>query len=373
MKKAIKKLIIFFIMVLIIVFIYSYRLEIAKLIGNMDIKLGNSNFEENINIILNGSFVGNNEEIYTDEEIEQMLKSSEPIIDGEYIGKLDNYYYNQLDTYAKVLYKAILDNADELKKEDYEIKVSNVLSNIMKEADGKDKINLAFQNAWSAFRLDHPEIFYINVENIYLTTKTTTYGKKVTYEFFLNSKKNGDTIKAYTDSYEKEIKEKKNQIISNTSKYNNLAKVLYIHNWIVDNAEYDVSMRSANNSNIYGLMIEKKAVCEGYAKAFKYLLDELNIPCVIICGMATDDDGNVERHAWNAVYLEGKWYAIDTTWDDPIIIGNGKLTNNLKYKYFLNGSTEISKNHEQNGRLSDDINEIEFKYPQLSNEDYKIK
>ena len=337
MKKTIKKLIIFLIIVSIIFLIYSYRLEIAKLIGNIDINLSD-NFEENINIILNGTFLGNNEEIYTDAEIEQMLKSSEPMVDGEYVGKLDNYYYNQLDTYAKVLYKTILDNADKLKNEDYEIKVSSVLSNIMKEADGKDKINLAFQNAWNALRLDHPEIFYINVENIYLTTKTTTYGKKATYEFFLNSKKDGTTVNTYANSYESEIKKKKDQIIPNTS-----------------------------------IMIEKKAVCEGYAKTFKYLLDELNIPCVIICGSVTDDDGNVERHAWNAVYLEGKWYAIDTTWDDPIIIGNGKLTNNLKYRYFLNGSTQIKKNHEQNGRLSDDVNEIEFKYPELSVDDYKIK
>ena len=132
-------------------------------------------------------------------------------------------------------------------------------------------------------------------------------------------------------------------------------------------------MKNENNSNIYGLMIEKKAVCEGYAKAFKYLLDELNIPCVIICGDVTDEDGNIERHAWNEVYLEGKWYAVDTTWDDPIIIGSGKVTNNLKYKYFLKGSTEIGRNHEQNGRLSNDEKEIEFKYPELSKDDYKSK
>ena len=370
MKKKIKRLIVFFITISIFFLIYSYRSEIANLIGNVDIKLSD-NFEENINIIFNVFLREDNEEVYTDEEIKQMLKSTEPMIDGEYVGKLDNYYYNQLDTYAKVIYKTIIDNAEELKQEDYEIKVPNVLSNIMKETDGKEKINLAFQNAWSAFRLDHPEIFYIDVENIYLTTKTTTLGKKVTYEFSLNSKKYEKTIKTNADSYESEIKKQKDQIIANTSKYNNLAKVLYVHNWIIENAEYDVSMNGTNNNNIYGVMIEKKAVCEGYAKTFKYLLDELNIPCVIICGNVTDDDGNVERHAWNAVYLEGKWYGIDTTWDDPIIIGNGNLTNNLKYKYYLKGSTEIEKNHEQNGRLSDDVNEIEFKYPELSRENYK--
>ena len=372
MKKAIKILTVLLIIVFIIFLIYGYRFEIAKLIGDAEIKLGD-NFEGKIANILNGSFLGYNEEVYTDEEIEQMLKSTETMVDGEYVGKLDNYYYNQLDNYAKVIYKTILDNVQELKNEEYEIKVPNILSDIMKESDGKDKINLAFQNAWSAFRLDHPETFYINVENIYLTTKTTTFGKKVTYEFSLNSKNNVKNSKSDIESYETEIKNKKNEIVSNINKYNNIAKILYVHNWIIDNTEYDVNMNGDNNSNIYGTIVEKQAVCEGYAKTFKYLLDELNIPCVIICGSVTDDNGNVERHAWNAVYIDKKWYAVDTTWDDPVIIGNGKLTNNLKYKYFLKGSKEIEKNHKQSGRLSDDVNEIEFNYPILSMIDYKVK
>ena len=130
-------------------------------------------------------------------------------------------------------------------------------------------------------------------------------------------------------------------------------------------------MQKENNSNIYGALVEKNVVCEGYAKAFKYILDELEIPCVIICGEAVDEDGNSQKHAWNEVYLGGKWYAIDVTWDDPIIIGGGKLTNELRYKYFLKGSTVINKNHFQNGKMSDNINEIEFQYPELNIENYR--
>lgn len=372
MKKVIKVLIVLLIIVSIILLTYVYRFEIIKLIGNVNIKI-EEDFGENISSILDNYIFEKNNETYSDEEIEKMLKSTETMINGEYVGKLDNYYYNQLDNYSKIIYKTILENLEELKNENYEITVPNVLSDIMKEQDGKDKINIAFQNAWSAFRLDHPEIFYINIENMYLTTKTTTFGKKVTYEFSLNSKEGNPNNKLNINKCENEIKEKEKLIIAEVEGYNNLAKILYVHNWIIDNADYDVNMNGSTNNNIYGLMIEKKAVCEGYAKAFKYLLDELNIPCVIVCGSVTDDDGNVERHAWNAVYIEGKWYAVDTTWDDPVIIGNGKLTNNLKYKYFLKGSEEIEKNHEQKGRLSDDLKEIEFKYPILSIENHKSK
>ena len=77
-------------MLLIFFLIYSYRVEIANLFGNLNIELSD-NLEENINIILNGTFLGNNEETYTDEEIQQMLKSTETMIDGEYAA----YYYDK--------------------------------------------------------------------------------------------------------------------------------------------------------------------------------------------------------------------------------------------------------------------------------------
>lgn len=66
--------------------------------------------------------------------------------------------------------------------------------------------------------------------------------------------------------------------------------------------------------------------------------------------------------------LEGKWYAVDCTWDDPIIIGNGKLTDKSKYRYFLKGSNTMNTDHFANGQFT--TNGKEFKYPDLSNEDY---
>lgn len=363
MKKFIKTLITFLLIIACSYFIYHYRYEIIDFIVNIKIGLENY-FDEGSN------------QIYTDEEIQEMLKESQVEIEGEYTGKLDNYYYEQLDIYGKVIYKTLLDNIDELKIGTYEIKLSNVLSNAMKEDDGKEIINLAFQNAWNAFRLDHPEVYYINVTNMYLTTKSITLGKNVTYEFYLNNREEKSlqpefyTIDAINNS-SSEISKKKEEIIKDIKDSSSFAKILYIHNWIVDNIEYDINMQNANNSNIYGAIIENKVVCEGYAKAFKYLLDELNIPCVIVCGDVTDENGNTQSHAWNAVYLDGKWYAVDITWDDPIIIGEGKLSNDLKYKYFLKGTAEIEKNHKETGRLSDNAKEIEFKYPELSLQDYK--
>ena len=108
-----------------------------------------------------------------------------------------------------------------------------------------------------------------------------------------------------------------------------------VHDYLIDNAEYDQTLAKPNIRNIYGTLIEKSCVCEGYAEAFKYLLDALDIPCVIVSGTATNSQGETENHAWNYVQLNGIWYAVDCTWDDPIIIGNGKINESIKYQYFF--------------------------------------
>ena len=363
MKKTIKILICLIIIISTSYIVRCYNNQIKEFLTDITVSVKNN-------------ITGDSEDIYSEEEIKRLLKSSkDTVVDGEYIGKLDNYYYEQLDVYSKIIYKSILDNIDKIETGNYEIKLSNNLSNAMKEANGKEVINLSFQNAWSAFRLDHPEVFCVNVENIYLTTKAITIGKKTTYEFFLNNKENSNNQKNATYSVKNrtdQVTKKKEEIIKDIpSDSSSFVKALYIHNWLIDNIDYDINMQNNNNNNIYGAIVENKVVCEGYAKAYKYLLDELEVPCVIICGDVTDENGDTQKHAWNAVYIEGNWYAVDTTWDDPIIIGKGKITNDLKYKYFLKGSTEIEKNHKQIGRLSEDIKEIEFNYPILNVVDYK--
>lgn len=358
MKKFFK---IFFIIIIVIllcfvVFNYQNEIETFFLLAKTEVE---------------NYFEIDNEPIYSEKQIQEILLADDKEIKGDYIGKLDTYYYEQLDVYSKLIYKSILNNVDKLRIGNNEIELSNSLSNIAQKENGKEEINIAFQNAWSAFRLDHPEVFDINIKDVYLTTKTTTIGKKTKYEFYLNSKeqKSSDSINKISNL----VNQKKDNIIASLKNSNNTntAKILNVHNWLIDNLKYDITMRKENNTNIYGALIENEVVCEGYAKAFKYILDELDIPCVIVCGDVQDEDGVSQKHAWNDVYLNGVWYSIDVTWDDPIIIGGGKLTNELRYKYFLRGSKEINKNHFQNGKMSEDESEIEFKYPELSIEDYK--
>ena len=110
----------------------------------------------------------------------------------------------------------------------------------------------------------------------------------------------------------------------------------FFHDWIVENtayatyiAERRASMRGYEYGfNIDGVFVKGSAVCEGYTKAFKLLCDLAGIPCRIVYGIA---DG--ENHSWNYVQLDGNWYLVDVTWDDPV-----SEQDLLLHEYFLKGS-----------------------------------
>jgi len=97
-------------------------------------------------------------------------------------------------------------------------------------------------------------------------------------------------------------------------------------------------------------------------------MDKLEIPCLLIAGDATNTNGETESHAWNQVFLNNTWYAVDVTWDDPIVLGSGILDEERKYQYYLKGENEFSETHKAEGQLSE--NSMEFLYPELAKENY---
>ena len=111
-------------------------------------------------------------------------------------------------------------------------------------------------------------------------------------------------------------------------------KIKYVHDWIVKNIEYDKTLNRTNRNNIYGALLEKQATCGGYAKAFKYIIDKLNIDTIVVQGKATRDNIS-DYHSWNYVKVNKDWYAIDCTWDDPIIEGVKEENKKIYYDYFL--------------------------------------
>lgn len=287
----------------------------------------------------------------------------------------NKYYYNQLSDNSKAIYDAIYNNKEKLKSGTYSMDIPDYVTDILYESDGKEQLSKSFQSAIDAIKMDNPGLFYIAFNKILLITETTTRGNDKTYKLYLENDENDTYL---VDNFNtQEIAERainmlenKRREILNNAIGTDYEKVKYVHDWIIENIEYETTISKDNIHNIYGALIDGEVVCGGYAKAFKYILDGLNIPCIIVQGVATNSDGISENHAWNYVKLNGSWYAIDTTWDDPIIQGgfSSALYSKHTTEYFLKGSNSISKDHVENGAFSE--NGKIFNYPVLSYEDY---
>ena len=113
-------------------------------------------------------------------------------------------------------------------------------------------------------------------------------------------------------------------------------KLKYFHDWIINNTAY-IKADTLYESEADGPVVYGKAICEGYAKAFMYFAQSLGFECVCAIGRADGVD-----HMWNMVKLNGNWYHVDTTWDDPVR-SDGVQT--LRYDYFLLSDSEIRRDH----------------------------
>ena len=282
-------------------------------------------------------------------------------------------YYSQLDIYGKTIYDELYRNKDKLKTGTYTAEFNTQFNDLLHEETGMDTLNDSFQLAINALTFDNPDLFYIDVTKIYLLTEITTRAFSKTYKvsiggnggnyLFNDFVNDGEVERAISD-----VEKVRKTLISECSGKNDVEKLRIVHDYIVDNTEYDLNAGN-NIYNVYGSLINGRCVCEGYARAYKYILDELNIPCVIACGIGRNSVGTTESHAWNYVLLEGKWYAVDTTWDDPVITnGSGeRVTGQRRDTYFLKGSNTISSDHFEDGNI---VGSFNFKYPKLSETDY---
>lgn len=281
-------------------------------------------------------------------------------------GKLDKFYYNQLDKTSQKIYDKILKNAENMKSGTYEIQFEkNEFAEILNQENGLQILSNKYQNAVDSIRYDHIELFYIDFTKVSLKTITHTKGNIKTYEVSL-SPTEGNYLEEHINEQELsnmmlEIEEKSEEILKNAIG-SNYQKIQHIHNWLVDNIQYDKTYSKENTRNIYGALIENDVVCEGYAKAFKYLLDKLEIPCIIVAGEAINSEETLESHMWNYVQINNIWYAVDVTWDDPIIINGGYLSEEARYKYFCQGNN-INKNHFISNIITNE--EQTYEYPEL--------
>ena len=286
----------------------------------------------------------------------------------------DNFFYSQLSDSAKLIYTELYKNKENLKTGTYTVQFGDAFKDILSQENGSDKLKEEYQSAIEAFTYENPDVFYLDPTKMYINIQTTKKLFNTTYEVFIDSGENANYLsKTYSSKeqileYENQINKEVVNILSETEGKSDYQKILIIHDYLVDNVTYDETVSKNNIYNMYGALVNKEAVCEGYAKAFQYLMQQIGIESVIIIGSATDSDENIQNHAWNYVKLNNTWYAVDVTWDDPVLIGGGILTKRYRYKYFLKGSETMSKDHVESYTFVDDGKV--YTLPTLSVTDY---
>lgn len=285
----------------------------------------------------------------------------------------EDYYYRQLDPDARKFYDAIADMESRglLKQGNgkYDLIANEVLSEAQCQSfSSSQKVLNTFGAARDAYYLDHPEIFYVDFS--YLTVNVRTKGDG--YEATLG---NGRAENYYIQNAFYSATDVENAISSYNTKLNEVAgvaksftdvadKVKAVNKKLAESVEYSFCDNNMDAPyaphirNAYGALVNGKAVCEGYARSFKCVMDKLGIPCVIVHGYASDD-GGPEPHAWNHVKIGENWYGVDVTWNN---------TTGSEESYLLRGADVMDKEHIPDGVIS--AASYKFTYPHLAKSGY---
>ena len=125
-------------------------------------------------------------------------------------------------------------------------------------------------------------------------------------------------------------------------------KINGIYEWMCKNIYYDYTNLNVSSYKLkytaYAALVNKTAVCQGYANLFYRLALELGVDSRIISGEGITSDGS-GGHAWNIVGLDGLYYDLDATWDATYVQYYMQYGYPLEYQWFLKNEAEFSQDH----------------------------
>ncbi len=229
------------------------------------------------------------------------------------------YFYSQLDDLDKIVYEIFYDMIMHKDIADYTRSFSIPYSEYREKSGNLYLI-------YHAMIEDNPELFYLDaVDEARVAISGYSDGVTATVIFTLNPPMENENYMIGAFEYAT------NKFMEDIDLSASDAEIeLQIHDKLIDLVSYDYPVYESDESGLaytaYGALVDDGfgrnncAVCSGYSKAFQYLLKRAGIMSVIISGTGTSVTGGIPgagSHAWNAVLLDGEWYEVDCTWDDP--------------------------------------------------------
>ena len=138
-------------------------------------------------------------------------------------------------------------------------------------------------------------------------------------------------------------------------------KARVLHNWIINNAHYDEDIVVHSGKYILTLGY---GVCSAYTEVYQQLLTKAGIANATLSGDGIPAEPNGNGHIWNLVRINGKWYHVDVTWDDPTTGPKDApaISGKERFSYFLISDAQIAKDHTWAREISADKGRIRSYY-----------
>ncbi len=284
------------------------------------------------------------------------------------------YYGQRLTDPAAIAFYQALETMDFASGGNLPITDPAVLGLAEAYAGGSDAMIRSFGAAVDSFRYDHTEFFYVDWDMLSVNV----------------GRQNGQYVvnigTGRTDTY---LRDKTANIAGQVTAYNTALDTLVAqanakleagatirdvaraaNNAVCDAVTYDFcddpytgEATEASNyiRTAYGALVNGRAVCEGYSRLYKAVLNRLGVQCELVSGYYLNGE-SFEPHMWNYVKdEEGHWYAVDATMND-----SSSFTANPQRKYetyFWQPEELFGIDHIEDGKVSSV--EYEMPYPEL--------
>ncbi|MBQ2946401.1 MAG: hypothetical protein IJE04_00925 [Bacilli bacterium] len=225
--------------------------------------------------------------------------------DYKYVQNIDK---SNIENYQEMLniFYTFLNSGDN--SYSYYCDYDNCIDDVKKLIDDKDAISNInnFVHPFNSFNSINIDIS--NSGKITIKTKKAYTDEEIIF------------VKAYIDTFII------NNKIDNMSNYD---KIKSFHDHIINITKYD-SDHANESYTAYDLLTTGKSICGGYSDIMSIYLNRIGLQNYKI---------NSENHIWNLVNLDGSWYHLDATWDDPVDENNQYLLHN----FFLISTNELHK------------------------------
>lgn len=224
-------------------------------------------------------------------------------------------------------------------------KLVHTFSNVDVKAYG-DGVNRAVE----ALYADFPEFFWIN-GGWYCQTRDNMFGHYVKVELTCYDYW---TYTSNKQSYIDKVFKAANDLTTKAAKQpTTYGKIKYVHDYLITNVAYNhgalerilngnVPASDQQSHTLYGALINKTPVCDGYSKTFQLIMNNLGIECEYYEGETDGDFNNGVNHAWNYLKLDGKYYWMDVTWDD---LDYADYPQGIAYEYFCITTDWLDNTH----------------------------